>query len=167
MNAWASLETALEQEPLFFCEKPDGRKDLSEDKRAAMFVALVHRCAPACEIAHVKNEGAYNHAKAKKLGVVAGFADYIVTWKQGAAFVELKGYTAAGRPGVLSDAQIAWGNRKYLMGHAVACFFSPEKALDWLRDQGAPVLRTTYKQNGTDCAATQPAPSPAKKELAR
>lgn len=152
MNAWAALESALVQEPLFLVEKPDGRKDLSEDKRAAMFVALVHRCAPTCEIAHVKNEGAHNHAKAKKLGVVAGFADYIVTWKHGTAFVELKGYTAAGRPGALSDAQVSWGNRKYLMGHAVACFFSPEKALEWLRDQGAPVLRTSF-QNGPSGAA--------------
>lgn len=150
MNAWADLETALDPEPLFLVEKPDGRKTLSEDKRAAMLVKLVHTLAPGVEIAHVRNEGNYNHARAKTLGVVAGFGDFILTWKPRAtAFIELKGYTAAGRPGVLSNAQIDWANRKYMQGFPVACFFSPEKALEWLRDQGAPVRQATF-ENGPD-----------------
>lgn len=138
---WADLETALAPEPLFPVEKPDGRCDLSEEKRAATLVALVHRLAPRCEIAHVRNEGRYNHARAKSLGLVAGFADYVVTWpNRGTAFIELKGYDARGRAGKLSAAQVEWGNRKFLQGFPVACFFSPERALEWLASHGAPVV---------------------------
>ena len=99
--SWADLETALNQEPLFFVEKPDGlERKGSEDSRAATLVALMHRCAPKCEIAHVKNEGKHNHALAKRLGVVTGFGDYIVTWpNRGIAFVELKGFNGRGLAG--------------------------------------------------------------------
>lgn len=139
--SWAALETALDQEPLFFVQKPDGQKHLSEDARCKTLVKLVHQIAPKAEIAHVKNEGRHNHAKAKTLGVVTGHGDYIVTWpKGGAAFVEMKGYTAAGRPGELSQAQVDWGNRKFMMGFPVACFFTPEAAFDWLVAQGMPVV---------------------------
>lgn len=138
---WAALETSLDPDPLFFVQSPDGLKLLSEDDRAIALVSLVHRIAPAIEIAHVKNEGRHNYVKAARMGVVAGHFDYIVTWDRAkTCFIELKGYTKAGRPGTLSKAQIEWGNRKYLQGFPVACFFSPDRAVEWLREQGAPMI---------------------------
>lgn len=44
------------------------------------------------------------------------------------------------RPGKLSLAQIDFGNALVARGHRCACFFSPVAALEWLREQGAPVL---------------------------
>lgn len=141
MTTWADLETRLDADPLFFVQKPDGLKHLSEDERCKTLVKLVHQLAPQAEIAHVKNEGRHNHAKAKTLGVVTGHGDYIVTWsKCGTAFVEMKGYSAAGRPGELSQAQIDWANRKFMMGFPVACFFCPYAAFEWLVSQGMPVI---------------------------
>ncbi|ABD27146.1 hypothetical protein Saro_2710 [Novosphingobium aromaticivorans DSM 12444] len=141
MTTWADLETRLDADPLFFVQKPDGLKHLSEDERCKTLVKLVHQLAPQAEIAHVKNEGRHNHAKAKTLGVVTGHGDYIVTWpKCGTAFVEMKGYSAAGRPGELSQAQVDWANRKFMMGFPVACFFCPHAAFEWLVSQGMPVI---------------------------
>lgn len=141
MNAWATLESALYADPLFPVQRPDGLRHLSEEARCKTLVRIVHQLAPQAEIAHVKNEGRHNHAKAKTLGVVAGHSDYIVTWPRcGTAFVEMKGYSAAGRPGELSQAQVDWGNRKFLMGFPVACFFTPEAAFEWLVQQGMPTI---------------------------
>lgn len=138
---WSDLETRLDPDPLFYVQRPDGLSLLSEDDRAIALVSLVHRIAPAVSIAHVKNEGRHNHAHAKRIGVVAGHFDYILTWDRAkTAYVELKGYHKSGRPGALSAAQIDWGNTKYLQGFPVACFFSPDKVIDWLRDLGAPMI---------------------------
>lgn len=138
---WQDLETSLSAPPLFYVEQPDGQKHLSENDRCRTLVKLVHQLAPAAEIAHVKNEGNHNHAFAKLLGVVAGHGDYAVTWGiRQAAFIEIKGYSRAGRAGELSQAQIDWGNRKFLMGFPVACFFSPDRAFAWLVEQGMPVV---------------------------
>lgn len=138
---WADLESALDAKPLFPVQNPDGRKDLSEDTRCKTLVKMVHQLAPQAEIAHVKNEGKHNHARAKTLGVVTGHGDYIVTWpKCGTAFVEMKGYSTAGRAGELSQAQIDWANRKFMMGFPVACFFCPYAAFDWLVAQGMPSI---------------------------
>lgn len=141
MNAWASLESALDADPLFYVQRPDGLKHLSEDAGSIALVNLVHRLAPKATIQHPKNEGKHNHVKAKAMGVVAGFPDYIVTWPvRGQAFIEMKGFTAAGRPGELFQAQIDQCNKLYRQGFPVACFFSPDAAFEWLVAQGMPSI---------------------------
>lgn len=164
---WAALEASLNADPLFFVQRPDGLKHLSEDARCKTLVKFVHQLAPTAEIAHVKNEGRHNHAKAKTLGVVTGHGDYIVTWaKCSAAYIEMKGYSAAGRAGELSQAQIDWGNRKFMQGFPVACFFTPELAFEWLVQQGMPSIGKiqTFRPSGA-CNTARPFTS--SKELTR
>lgn len=139
--SWDHLDIALYAKPLFYVEQPDGLKHLSEDDRAIQLVSLVHRLAPAATIQHSKNEGRHNYLKAARMGVVAGYPDYTVTWgMRQAAFPEMKGYSKAGRPGVLSQAQIDQCNKLVRQGWPVACFFSPQRAFDWLVEQGMPVV---------------------------
>lgn len=137
MNAWAALETPLDAPPRFFVEPRDGRKDWSEDKRLETFFAQLHWRAPSVMAHHVKNEGRYNHALAKRRGVVAGVFDVAVYGEAPlCAVIELKGYTSAGRAGALSQAQIDWGNAMFDRGWHVACFFDPHAAIEWLRGLG-------------------------------
>ena len=137
---WAELETSLRQEPLFFVQKPDGRRQWSELDRVSEFQRLVHLLGPKCAITPIPNAGKRSRFQARKEGIVAGAFDYEVTWpNRGIAWPEFKGYDARGQAGKLSDAQIEWGNRKYLQGHDVACFFCPIAAVDWLRALGAPL----------------------------
>lgn len=137
---WADLETALDEAPRFFVQAPDGRKDWSEEKRQETFFATLHRAAPKVMAHHIKNEGRYNHAKAKRGGVVAGVFDVRLDAERPmSAAIELKGYQKSGRPGVLSQAQIDWGNAMLDRGWLVACFFDPFDALDWLRRNGFPI----------------------------
>lgn len=142
---WADLETELHADPLFPVEKPDGRKHLSELARVIELRGLVRNCGRGIHVHAIPNAGKRGlkaQAQAKKEGMVAGVFDLCVTWPgRGAAWIEMKGYDASGRAGQLSQAQIDWGNDHWRMGHAVACFFSPERALEWLREQGAPVVR--------------------------
>ncbi|WP_428331950.1 hypothetical protein [Novosphingobium sp.] len=124
----------------FYVQEPDGRKDWSEEKRQEAFFATLHRAAPKVAAHHIKNEGNYNHAKAKRGGVVSGVFDIRVDGAHPlSAAIELKGYSKAGRPGVLSQAQIDWGNSMIDRGWHVACFFDPVAAINWLRDIGFPV----------------------------
>lgn len=138
---WGALESSLREEPLFFVQKPDGNRILGEDPRCKTLVKLVHQLAPQATIQHSKNEGNHNHIKAKAMGVVAGYPDYTVTWGvRNQAFIEMKGYTAAGRAGELSQAQIDQCNKLFRQGFPVACFFTPELAFEWLVQQGMPAI---------------------------
>ncbi len=140
VSNWADLETELRAPPRFYVQAPDGRKDWSEEKRQEAFFATLHRVAPRVMAHHVKNEGKYNHAKAKRGGVVSGVFDIRCDCDAPlSAVLELKGYTKAGRAGELSQAQIDWGNAMLDRGWPVACFFDPFAAIDWLRVQGFPV----------------------------
>lgn len=141
---WADLETSLAEDPLFRVEQPDGRKALTELHRVTMLRKLVRECAPGVSVHAIPNAGkrgpkAQRQAKAE--GMIPGVFDLCFTWSGGCVcWIEMKGYDASGRAGKLSQAQVDWGNRHFRMGHDVACFFSPEKALDWLRGCGAPVI---------------------------
>lgn len=147
--AWADLESALNAPPRFFVQEPDGRKDWSEEKRQEAFFAGLHRAGPKCMAHHIKNEGKYNYAKAKRGGVVSGVFDIRVDAERPlSAVVEFKGYTKAGRPGKLSQSQIDWGNCMLDRGWLVGCFFDPFDALEWLRRNGFPIA----KINGPDDA---------------
>ncbi|NML93785.1 hypothetical protein [Novosphingobium olei] len=145
---WADLESALDASPLFPVERPDGRKHLSELARVIEFRDLVRTCTRGVHVHAIPNaakRGFKAQAQAKKEGMVAGVFDLCVTWQprgnsRGVAWPEFKGYDASGKAGSLSQAQIDWGNAHFRMGHAVACFFSPERALEWLASHGAPVV---------------------------
>lgn len=114
---------------------------------AVLFVAIPN--------AAKRTQWAARQAKAE--GLAAGFPDAQCIWPGGGiCFIEFK--AAKGR---LSDNQAEWIERLLERGHKAAVVRSVEEALDFLRACGAPVLNS--KTNGTDCAATQPAPSPAKR----
>lgn len=144
MNAFAHLETPLDEAPLFPVEAPDGRKDWPEDQRQATFFRLLHLAGPTVLAFPVPNAGKRNPMKARREGIVGGVLDIMVMWEgAGRAMVELKGYSKAGRPGELQQNQIDFGNRAVRIGCPVACFFEPINAISWLRDQGAPIGRIT------------------------
>ena len=149
MGAFDHLETPLVEAPLFPCEAPDGRKDLSELTRQTMFRKYAAQLAPAVMVWANANAGKRNPLQARREGIVAGVFDMTCAWDISAStlpdcplsacFIEMKGYDKNGRPGKLTPAQIEWGNRMHQRGHKVACFFSGKSAFDWLASLGAPV----------------------------
>lgn len=148
-TTFADLEAPLHAEPLFPVEAPDGRKDLSELERAKMFRSYMAKLAPDVMVFANGNAGKRNPMQARDEGIRAGVPDYTVCWDVSKstlpncavsiAFVELKGYSAKGQPGKLSEAQIEFMNSLHQRGHKVACFFSGRSAFDWLASLGAPV----------------------------
>lgn len=141
MNMWADLESSLHPKPLFPVEAPDGRRDWSEEARQATLFRIVHSAGPKIAGFPIPNAGKRNPLKARREGIVAGVFD--TCWNAEhpfmSAWIELKGYTKAGRRGELSTAQIEWGNRMHMMGKPVACFFDPYAAAEWLRMLGFPM----------------------------
>jgi hypothetical protein len=132
----------LDEAPLFPVEAPDGRKSVDELARVVVFRQLIRIAAPSVLLFANANAGKRSPAQARREGIMAGVFDYSVAWEGGQiAYPEFKGYRAGGRPGKLSDAQIRWGNAMHKRGFPVACFFTPEAAVEWLRSLGAPVAR--------------------------
>ena len=151
MNAWAALESSLKAEPLFFVEKPDGERHLSELDRQSWLVSYIRRTSPKVIVAATPNaakRGLKAQAQAKREGLLAGFPDLTICWDvadghvpdgPSAAFCEMKGYDKSGRAGSLSQAQIETMNRLHIAGLPVACFFSAKSAIRWLRSLGCPL----------------------------
>lgn len=147
---FAALETPLDEKPLFYVEQP-GKPPLDprtwpEEFRQREFVSYVRRKYPQLVLSSFANEGKRGPrmaAKMKGLGLLAGMPDTVVLWDGGMAFIEWKGWDASGRAGRLSVQQIETCNRIHRNGHAVACLFSARTALEWLREQGAPIGRAT------------------------
>jgi hypothetical protein len=139
------LETALNEKPLFLCEEPDGRKDLSEHARQSWFVQFMRKCNPHIEVHANMNHGARFQPKAIREGMVPGVFDMTIAWDcegvvgSTVCWAEFKGYEKSGRVGTLSQNQIDWGNSMHRKGFAVACFFSGKSLIAWLRECGAPV----------------------------
>lgn len=139
MIDWAALDEPLKQEPLFPVEPPDGRKDWTERARQTQLFSLMKSCAPTVQGYAIPNAGKRHPTVAKQEGIRAGLFDTEWPWNRGIAWVEMKGYDKNGRAGKLSQAQIDWGNMMVRCGFPVACFFDPVNAVNWLREQGAPV----------------------------
>lgn len=139
MTDWSALETPLNEAPLFLVEPPDGRKDWGELPRQTELFRLMRMSAPSVQGYAIPNAGKRNPMLAKREGIRAGLFDTEWPWNRGIAWIEMKGYDKNGRPGELSQAQIDWGNMMTRCGFPVACFFDPVNAINWLRDQGAPV----------------------------
>lgn len=140
MTTWADLEQDLATEPLFPVEAPDGRKDWPEIRRQRALINELAMIAPTVFVFAVPNAGKRNPRKAKQEGIMGGVFDLVLCWGgRHVAWVEMKGYTAAGRPGKLSQPQIDWGNRMARLGHDVAMFFTPAACVEWLRGIGCPM----------------------------
>lgn len=139
MTDWSAMETPLDPVPVFPVQEPDGRKDWPEIQRQTTFLRLMGMSAPSVLVFANANAGKRNPRKAKAEGIMGGVFD-ITCIADGplSAFIEFKGYTAAGRPGILSRNQVEFGNRCHALGVPVACFFSPYRAYDWLKAQGFP-----------------------------
>lgn len=134
------LSDELNEQPLFPVEAPDGRRTWAEIDRQVVLFRDMHMLAPAVLGFAIPNAGKRNPVQARKEGIMAGVFDTEWRWPGGSAFVEMKGYTKAGRAGALSTAQIEFGNRLHKMGVPVGCFFTPALAVQFLRDAGAPFL---------------------------
>ena len=137
---WADLDTPLQPVPDFLVEAPDGRKDWAEIDRQATLRKLLAVSAPRLVVYANANAGKRNPMKAKREGIMGGVFDLSILWRAPAiCYVEMKGYDKSGRPGTLRDNQIEFGNRCVALGIPCACFFSPHRALAWLREQGLPI----------------------------
>lgn len=136
---WGSLEKTLTPEPAFLVEGPDKRKDWPELQRQAAFLRLMRTAAPRVMVFANANAGKRNPTQAKREGITAGVFDLTCISPGRTAFIEIKGFTKAGRAGALSLPQIEFGNRLVELGIPCACFFSPTGAASWLRAQGFPV----------------------------
>jgi hypothetical protein len=141
VTCFADLETPLVQTARFPVEPPDGRRDVTEIARQTAFRRLMRAAAPTVFVAAIPNAGKRNPTQARREGIIAGLPDLTCWWNRGHALVEMKGYDARGRAGKLSSAQIEIGNRLLDLGWPVACFFTPERAVEWLASLGAPVRR--------------------------
>jgi hypothetical protein len=131
--------------PEFFVQAPDGKREWAEIDRQAVFRRLMREAAPRVMIEANANAGKRNPSKARKEGIVAGVFDMSLRFRPPlACWIEFKGYSQR-RPGTLSDAQIAWGNRQTALGWPVACFFDPFDAADWVRAQRFPVAHITRR----------------------
>ncbi|WEK42961.1 MAG: hypothetical protein P0Y64_16710 [Candidatus Sphingomonas colombiensis] len=143
MNALAifdALETPLDPEPRFPVEPPDGRRDVAELPRQTEFLRLMRLAGPSVEVRAYPNAGKRNPRQAISEGIKSGVFDIACWWNRGHAMIEFKGYSQR-RAGELSANQIDFGNCLHDMGFPVACFFTPEAAVAWLADIGAPVRR--------------------------
>ncbi len=144
MTDWGELESDLNPKPAFPVQAPDGKRDWTELQRQTTLFRLVHSAGPRVFGFAIPNAGKRNPMQARREGICAGAFD--TCWHAETPFmtawIELKGYTKAGRAGKLSPQQIDWGNRMHAMGKPVACFFDPYEALEWLRMLGFPLART-------------------------
>lgn len=134
---WAALETPLDPLPEFYVEAPDTRKDWREIDRQASFLQLMRHAAPRVVAYANANAGKRARHVAAKEGIRSGVFDLTVVGQcPNVAWIEFKGYDNSGRAGALSRNQIEFGNRMAALGHPVGCFFSPHRAVDWLRGWG-------------------------------
>src|SRR6478735_6798777 len=129
---WETLETPLVEEPLFYAQKSDGLRDWAETPRQRKFLNDMHMLAPSILCFAIPNAGKRNPRLARLEGIMGGVFDVCCQWEGGAAWIEFKGYRQR-RAGELSEAQIRWGNRMHNMGKHVACFYSPDSAVQWIK----------------------------------
>ena len=126
-----ALDEPLKPEPRFPIEAPD-RSGASEIQRQATFRKLMARMAPSV-VVYANTNGTHiaslaGRQKANREGRTIGCPDLTVFWNRGVAWIEFK----AGK-GTLSDAQVEFGNRLVEAGHHMACFRSPDAAVEWIR----------------------------------
>ena len=123
-----------------------------EIERQKAFITYIRRTSPdliAFAIPNAGKRGFKAQRQFKAEGGRSGVFDTFVGWDwrlsneadpaRSCAWVELKGFSAAGRPGVLSPAQIEFGNDMHQRGFAVGCFYTATAALRWLASLGAPL----------------------------
>lgn len=137
------LHEELSPDPAFFVEAPDGRKDVPELRRQTDFLKLMRMVGPRVLVFANANAGKRNPQQARREGIKGGVFDLTCLWRARCAYIEFKGYTKAGRAGVLSDNQVRFGNRLVELDIPCASFFSPIAAVNWLREQGFPIAEVS------------------------
>jgi hypothetical protein len=120
--------------------EPKDRDPASEESRQAAFVALMRRTCRACRVIAVPNAAKRSQwaaAKAKREGLLAGEPDTGITWAdRHTARIEFKNGRDMPNPNQIEA--LNWYHRR---GHPVAVCRTPEGAMRWLAQIGAPVAR--------------------------
>lgn len=132
-----ALDGSLNPTPRFPVE-PTDKGTASELQRQATFRKMMAVLAPNV-LVYANTNGTHiasfaGRAKANKEGRTIGCPDITVVWNRGVAWLEFK----AGK-GAMKPAQIEFCNRLVDMGQHVACFRTPDAAVEWLRGLGVPV----------------------------
>lgn len=127
--------------PLFYVQPAPSVRS-SEGENQATFLGAIRQLAPTITVWATPNAGKRGfkaQAQVKREGLRKGAFDLNLSCDGRFGILEFKGHDARGRPGVLSDHQIDFGNAVLLQGHWVACFFDPWAAINRLRGCGWPV----------------------------
>lgn len=136
MIDFAALEEPLRAVPLFPVEPPDDQRSLAELPRQTRLLSRLRVIAPGLKIYANANAGKRNPTQARREGITSGVFDLSVVNREAyprfRAELEMKGW-ASKRAGKLSPNQISWGNDMHRAGWPVACFFTPDAAVAWLR----------------------------------
>ncbi len=94
--------------------------------------------APQVMLVAIPNAGrrtSYETLVRNREGMMAGFPDLMALWDGTAAFLEFKTAT-----GAIAPQQIDCLNRLVRQNFVVGVFRSPDTAVEWLREHGAPFL---------------------------
>lgn len=143
MNFLSDLETDLSPTPEFYVEPVDN-SPLAETPRQTAFLNLMRYVGPRCVTYANANAGKRASYVARREGIMSGVFDLTVAFRPPlVAWLEFKGKDKRGRAGKLTDNQIRFGNRMLELGHPVGCFFTPERAVQFLRENGFPISEMT------------------------
>lgn len=114
-------------------------RELSELEIQTLFRSRCRIMCPAVEVVAIPNGSRrteWEKLKAAREGLVAGFPDTMCLWHQrGIAFIEFKKPGGRVRPN-----QIEAMGRLQARGFPVTVAFSPDEAIQFLRDHGAPFI---------------------------
>jgi hypothetical protein len=143
VSALSDLLMIPEREPLdraIFIEPKDNGQ-AGEEARQAAFVSFIRRHAKRMKVyanVNAAKRGPKAIARAKREGMKAGAPDLTCFWAGGVAWIEFKD-ARAGVDTKANEAQVSFLNDLHRAGHNVAVFRTAERAIEWLRDLGAPV----------------------------
>lgn len=135
MNAWAALETPLD-EPLDAAIHIDAKDKHPDDelRRVVQFRTECRLLLPHVLLIAVPNAGKRGFAaqrQVKREGLIAGTPDLIALARGKVAFLEFKAGTT-----MPDQRQSDMLNRLYRMGYPVGVFRRAESAIGWLRKKG-------------------------------
>lgn len=111
--------------------------NLTEIQIQSAFRKRLRYVAPAVSVVAVPNAGKRGPAavrQAKREGMSSGFPDVMALWAGGLCFIEFKRLG-----GAISDNQAEWLERLTRWGHHARVCYSPEQALAFLAECGAPI----------------------------
>ena len=134
MNAFAHLETPLDEAPRFFVE-PRDKLAMSELDRVKRFRVLFRKHFPGARIVAIPNGQVRSMAelnRARSEGASWGFPD-IIAIGNGLHWAALEWKSGTGQ---IKDHQVQWLNWLHDRGHLCGVFRKPETAIAWLLERG-------------------------------